>query len=206
MSRRITSRQLWAVRWSITYSQTGSRGLAWCSSKPARSPLGCRAPSFSRAPVPARLERPHLLQRLRAERLLGPARGHRGIVREHADVDGAVHDQVVVAGQTDVGYLDHRTCACLRVGVVADQIAQAPQLFGALLLGSLEHRLERRQVAVDVGENDRFHGTGCRVAERRSTGMRRYSTDAVRRILLSALLLIALSVWLWTSAVLPRPS
>ena len=36
--------------------------------------------------------------------------------------------------------------------------------------------------------------------------MRRYSTDAVRRILLPALLLIALSVWLWTSAVLPGPS
>ena len=36
--------------------------------------------------------------------------------------------------------------------------------------------------------------------------MRGYSTDAVRRILLPALLPIALSVWVWTSAVLPASS
>src|SRR6185437_1087840 len=84
--------------------------------------------------------------------------------------------------------------------------AQAPQFLGALLLRSLEHRLERLQVAVDVGENDRFHGTGCRAAERGSTGMRGYSTDAVRRFLLPALLPIARCVWVWTSAVRPASS
>ena len=58
---------------------------------------------------------------------------------EHRHVDAAVHDQVVVSGQADLGQLDHGARARLGVGVVADQVAQAPELGRALLLDRGQH-------------------------------------------------------------------
>ena len=110
----------WASRHSSacsgdsTYSQIGSRGLAWnrptCSSRWAGSSLS----RYSRVSG--------------ADRALGPPRGERGAARELLERERSADAEVVVAGEADrrvpPGQLDAR----VRLGAVADEIAQAPHL------------------------------------------------------------------------------
>jgi len=68
-----------------------------------------------------------------------------------------INAEVVVAGQADravaLGELD----AGVRLGAVADQVAEAPDLVHARLVGRGQHGAEGRAVAVDVGGDRDAH-------------------------------------------------
>ena len=119
-----------------TYSQTGSRGLAWYSAG-SRLGVGRGEPLEER-------------QRLLADRLLRPARRRRRAGGEVRDRDLAGHDEVVVARQGEVAPLARQLDAAVGLGAVSHQVAEAPDLVRRLLVHVGEHRLEGGQVAVDV--------------------------------------------------------
>ncbi len=60
------------------------------------------------------------------------------------------HPEVVVAGEADMAVLGRHLHALVREGAVADEVAQEPDPVEVLGLHGLEHRPERRQVAVHV--------------------------------------------------------
>ena len=68
-----------------------------------------------------------------------------------------LHAQIVVAGEADGGVLTGQVHAGVRIGAVADEIAQAPHLPALGLADGVEHRLERVAVAVDVGDDGDAH-------------------------------------------------
>ena len=80
----------------------------------------------------------------------GPARGLGGVGREVGDVDPPEHPEVVVAGQADVAVLGGHLDALVGERAVADEVAQEPDAVEVLGLHGIEHRPERRQVAVHV--------------------------------------------------------
>ena len=61
----------------------------------------------------------------------------------------ARHDRAVLVGERDAG---------VRLGAVAHEVAEAPHLLGARVLGSGDHRLEGVAVAVDVSADGDLHG------------------------------------------------
>ena len=135
-------RSLWASRpasaWSIesTYSQIGSRGEAWKRPKPSRSPSG---------------ERPVRNSSVSAEACsLRPVDRRPRRLREGRRVDRPDHRQVVVAVQGDRAALPHQRRALVRLGAVADHVAEAPDLLRPGGLDRLEHRLQGREIGMDV--------------------------------------------------------
>jgi hypothetical protein len=66
----------------------------------------------------------------------------------------------VVPDQTELAPLGDEASALVGLGPVADDIAEAPAALDARLVDRGEHRLEGRQVAVDVGEDGDSHGGG----------------------------------------------
>ena len=135
-----TSKHSSACSGESTYSQTGSRGLAWYS------------PTAS-----SRLEGSSAVQvgaGLGGDRLLGPGRGQRGAAGELLQRQGSADPEIVVAGQADRRVLAGEVDAGVGIGAVADQVAEAPQLLAVrVALIGLEHRLEGVAVAVDVGDD-----------------------------------------------------
>ena len=79
--------------------------------------------------------------------------------REVADVEATAHDQVVVAGEADVGEVGRQRRAGVGRRPVADDVAQAPDRVrrAVLLVDVCKHRGEGRQVAVDVGDDRYAH-------------------------------------------------
>ena len=71
---------------------------------------------------------------------------------EHAD-----HGQVVVAGEAERAVGLGQGDAGVGLRAVADEIAEAPHLVRAGVLGVGKHRLEGVAVAVDVGEDRDLH-------------------------------------------------
>ena len=67
-----------------------------------------------------------------------------------ADRDLAGDHQVVVAGERQVAALAGKGHAVVGLRAVAHQVAQAPDLLGALGVHVVEHRLEGGPVPVDV--------------------------------------------------------
>ena len=104
-----------------------------------------------------RRQRAQELEVRRADRLLRPARGERRARRELVEADLAGDAEVVVAGQADRRVPARQLDAGVRLGAVADEVAEAPHLVGARGFGVGEHRLEGVAVAVDVGEDRDLH-------------------------------------------------
>src|SRR4051794_15098467 len=113
---------------------------------------------------------------LLADVVAGPEGGHGRAAGEVGDVDAAGDDQIVVARQADRAVLAGELDAFLRLGAVADEVAQAPDLLHALALGVLEDGLEGRKVPVDIRDerDPARHGLGClpRLADYSSLGMK----------------------------------
>ena len=100
------------------------------------------------------------LARLVADLLHGPARGGAGAHREVAHVDVAAHDQVVVAGQAHLDHLgDQLRCRRRAARRSRPRRPRHQTWSGSLLPDVGEHGLERRQVAVDVGDDGYAHGS-----------------------------------------------
>ena len=101
-------------------------------------------------PLALRRERGEELELVRREHGARPASGDARVGGELVDVEHAGDDEIVVAAQADRGALAHERQALARLGAVAHDVAQAPQLVDSASPGVLEHGLQRRQVAVDV--------------------------------------------------------
>ena len=65
----------------------------------------------------------------------------------------------MIAEQADPRLLDHQVEAFARVRAVADDVAQAENLFHALPAHVGQHRLERFQVAVNIADYGPFQFT-----------------------------------------------
>jgi hypothetical protein len=96
---------------------------------------------------------------LRTEHLTCPASCATGVAAEAFDVDLVENRQIVIAGENDGGGITQAIDALVGSGAVADDIAEAPQFVVAVALGS-QYRLERVQVAMDIGEDERAHSLG----------------------------------------------
>ena len=105
-----------------------------------------------------RREWPQVLARVFVDHLDRPARGGTCAHREVPDVDVAANDQVVVARQAPLHDLPYERGAGIRVGAVSDDVAQAPNLVGVVPAHVGEHRLERGEIAVDVGDDGYAQG------------------------------------------------
>ena len=84
------------------------------------------------------------LERVGSDRLARPARRRRGAGREVGDVDLAGHHEVVVAGQAQIAALACELDAVVRLGAVADQVAETPDLVHADLRRRRRARPRRR--------------------------------------------------------------
>ena len=69
---------------------------------------------------------------------------------EVRDVDLAQHAEVVVARQAEVAVLGRQLAHSSGLGAVAHQVAQEPHGVGLFAGHVIEHRAERRQVAMHV--------------------------------------------------------
>ena len=150
--KSVESKHSSAVRPERTYSQIGSRGEAWKSPKPSPPPSGS--------------QREQELARVVGDHLLRPARGERRAAREVVQREHVDDREVVVAGQADRAVGLGQRDARVGLRAVADEVAEAPQLLRAGLLGSRDHRLEGVAVAVDVGADGDLHGVAsirCRI-------------------------------------------
>ena len=85
----------------------------------------------------------------------------------------------MVAGQAPLDDVGDERRAGIRVGAVADDVAQAPHLVGILSPEVREHGFERRQVAVDVGDDRYAQGVtnGDRTAGRAVLGAARSAVE-----------------------------
>ena len=81
-----------------------------------------------------------------------PACGHGGVHREIGDVELVDHDQVVVADQAEVTRSPSRARRTRRAGRRTDKVAEAPDARPRPRADPSQHRLERGEVAVHVGE------------------------------------------------------
>src|SRR5262249_28520594 len=77
------------------------------------------------------------------ELVRGPACAPRRVGWERGGIRAADRGEVVVSEQADVGAVARRLDAPVRLRAVADDVAEAPDLVGALALDVCEHRLER---------------------------------------------------------------
>ena len=132
---------MWSLR---TYSQIGSRGLAWKSSTPSRTADGASVSSQARSSAPS------TVRVQRAATPASPAKSARSIDPEDAEI--------VVPAERQRGALAHEPAALVGLRPVADQVAEAPELVGLLALDLGEDRLEGVEVGVDVGDDCDAHG------------------------------------------------
>ena len=72
------------------------------------------------------------------------------LVRAALEAQASRADQVVIAGDDARAARAQERDAGIRVGVIADDVADARELAGATRVECREHRLERLEVAVDV--------------------------------------------------------
>ena len=70
------------------------------------------------------------------------------------------HGEVVVSDQAELASLRDQRGALVGLGAVADDVAEAPDVLDLGIGDVVEHRLERRQVGVDVGEDARRRSGG----------------------------------------------
>ena len=96
------------------------------------------------------VERAQERERLGGDRLLRPASGGGGARGEVPERDVARDDEVVVAGEADVAALTRQGHAVVRLGAVANEVAEAPDLLDVGVLDRPEDRFEGRPVAVHV--------------------------------------------------------
>ena len=95
------------------------------------------------------------------DHLLRPLRRQARAAGELIQRDLADHREVVVSHQADGRMLAGELHAGVRLGPIAHEIAQAPDLGGAAVSDRLEGRLERVPVAMDVRDDRNLHH--CRV-------------------------------------------
>ena len=139
----VASKHSSAARAERTYSQTGSRGEAWKSPTPSAPPCGDSESRYSRVSgVIASCVQ------------LG---GERGAAREVLEREHVDDREVVVAGEADRAVRAGQRDAGVRLGAVADEVAEAPQLVRAVGLRCRDHGLEGLPVAVDVGRDRDAH-------------------------------------------------
>ncbi len=98
-------------------------------------------------------EAPSLLR----ERPLRPADGDGGVAVEVVDRQGADDRQVVVAGEAERRILLDPLAAAVRLGPVADDVAEAPELVGGLRRHLGQNGRERVVVPVDVRDDGDSH-------------------------------------------------
>jgi arginyl-tRNA synthetase len=100
-----------------------------------------------------RLQSPQEIQARRAGVLARPLDRRRRGLREGGDVEPAQRRQVVVADQADVAAALDQVGAGVRLGAVADHVAEAPDLLDRGQGHLLEHCLESGLVGVDIAED-----------------------------------------------------
>jgi voltage-gated potassium channel len=93
-----------------------------------------------------------------SEHALRPARRCCSIAREVRQAERAGDDEVVIAGQAQVGPCLDERAALVRPGPVADRVAETPDGVDALLVDPCERRHEGMQVRVDVRDDGDPHG------------------------------------------------
>ncbi len=136
------------------------RGTARPAAARARTPRPDRAGSRGTGRRPDPGSRAPALQegeRLGGDRVTRPMGGDRGTAGELLQRDRAGDAEIVVAGQADRTMLLRQRHAGVRIGAVADEVAEAPQLLAVGLGDRIEHGLERVAVAVNVGDNGDLH-------------------------------------------------
>ena len=74
----------------------------------------------------------------------------RAVSEKVAAVDSAGHREVVVAVQDEGAALPHQGRALVRLGAVADHVAEAPDLLRTGSLDRLEHCFQGREIGVDI--------------------------------------------------------
>jgi hypothetical protein len=102
-------------------------------------------------------EREEELARRRSDHVLGPLRGERRAAREVLQRQHVDDREIVVAGEADRTVRLGQRDARIRLGAVADEIAEAPQLLDLSVLRGGDHGLEGMPVAVDVRRDRDAH-------------------------------------------------
>jgi arginyl-tRNA synthetase len=102
---------------------------------------------------PGGVEAGEVVEGLLADVLPRPLDRRCGALGEAGDVERAEHRKVVVAGQAGAAALAHQSGAGIRLGAVADHVAEAPDLVDGGLLDRREDGLEGLPVGVDVAED-----------------------------------------------------
>jgi len=89
----------------------------------------------------------------RIEHRPGPEARARRVAVESGQLDRANHAEIMIPGHTHVRVFADTTNASGGIGTVANDIAKNPQLVEApVTSGILQHRVECREVGVDVGD------------------------------------------------------
>ena len=104
------------------------------------------------------LEAAQELHRLGPRRFAGPADGRRRRGGEGRLVQLSQDGQVVIADQAQRAALGDQARALVRLSAVPHHVPEAPELIGAGALDVGEHRLQGRQVGVDVADDRQSHG------------------------------------------------
>lgn len=80
----------------------------------------------------------------------------------------SAHREVVIAGDTERIRIADKRDAFGRIGVVADDVAEADDAVGAASRDVGERRAQRLEVGVDIGDESEPHGPTCRTRPSRT--------------------------------------